>query len=237
MKFSFALSLTAIACAAAICFSASLREAEAREVDVDATRPDRDEVDTALRSFILYGLVPLWMLPGFCDYLCHRSSKIERTSGTHESLTHILMIGCTGGSIGAGLVLEVNEAVLCLMTFSALAHEAIVLWDVGYAAKLRPPSATEQHCHSFLEVLPFAALVSTACLYPRAALSLMRGGLGSVRPAFKRKQIQPPPEYLTAVALAGTAALALPYAEEFIRCFRVDHTLLPHRINGDASHK
>jgi hypothetical protein len=59
----------------------------------------------------------------------------------------------------------------------------------------------------------------------------MRGGLRSVRPAFKRKQVLAPPEYLTAVALAGTAALALPYAEEFIRCFRVDHTLLPHRVS------
>ena len=37
------------------------------------------------------------------------------------------------------------------------------------------------------------------------------------------------PAYNAAVIALVTVALVIPYAEEFIRCFRVDHTLLQHQ--------
>ena len=85
------------------------------------------------------------MIPGLGDYLCHRASKIERTSGTHESLTHMLMISTTGVGIMAGLLFEVNELVLAIMTAAAVAHEAIVIWTSGTRRTCganRPPSST-----------------------------------------------------------------------------------------------
>jgi hypothetical protein len=42
----------------------------------------------AMQVYQLYVLLPLWTIPGFGDYLCHRRSKIESTSGTQESITH-----------------------------------------------------------------------------------------------------------------------------------------------------
>jgi hypothetical protein len=44
--------------------------------------------DTALitRNYMLYFLLPLWIVPGFADYLCHRRTKIETTSGIRESI-------------------------------------------------------------------------------------------------------------------------------------------------------
>jgi hypothetical protein len=40
---------------------------------------------------LLYFILPLWLAAGFADYLCHRASNIELTSGYKESLIHLLM--------------------------------------------------------------------------------------------------------------------------------------------------
>src|SRR5205085_3562451 len=40
---------------------------------------------------LLYFILPLWLAAGFADYLCHRASRIEITSGYKESLIHLLM--------------------------------------------------------------------------------------------------------------------------------------------------
>ena len=189
--------------------------------------PERTGIERAVRAFLLYVLVPFWMLPGFGDYVCHRRAKIEDTSGTHEALTHVLMIASTGAGIGAGLIFEINEGVLAVMAAAAVAHEAIVLWDVGYAVKRRPPSATEQHFHSFLEVLPFTALAFVACLHPAEASNVMRWKVTPERAALRPKRIPESPTYVAAIVAAGTILLALPYLEEVVRCFKVDRTFLP----------
>jgi len=150
------------------------------------------DVEKTSRTFLTGVLLPAWMLAGFGDYLCHRASKIERTSGTHESLTHLVMLASAGMGLTAALFCELNETVLAIMTASAVAHEAIVLWDVRYAAALRPPSCTEQHLHSVLEVVPFTGLAFTMCLHPDdLAVMLGRGGDGAGvriagRPASRR---------------------------------------------------
>lgn len=188
---------------------------------------DSTDVAEASRRFLTYVLLPAWMLFGFADYLCHRKSKIERTSGTHESMTHMLMIASAGAGVTANLLFEMNATVLAIITASALAHETIVLWDIAYAAKLRPPSATEQHIHSFLEVLPFTGLVFTICLHPEHAAELLSGG----KP--RRWELRPnrhplSPLYSTVVMTCAFLFQVLPHTEELIRCFRVDHTILPH---------
>ena len=185
------------------------------------------EIEIATHNFIAHVLVPFWMLPGLGDYICHRRSRIEQTSGTHESLTHILMISSTGVGVMTGLFFEINDSALLIMAASALFHEAIVFWDVAYAQKLRPPSSVEQHIHSFLEVLPFTALASMSCLHPRAATKLFRWDSPIRRFRLERKRKKESPAYIASVIILGTFALALPYAEEFIRCFKVDRTLLP----------
>lgn len=35
----------------------------------------------AAETLLLYFALPLWLLAGFADYLCHRASRIEVTSG------------------------------------------------------------------------------------------------------------------------------------------------------------
>jgi hypothetical protein len=186
------------------------------------------DVEQASRTFLTFVLLPLWMVPGFGDYLCHRASKIERTSGTHESLTHLLMISSTGAGIGAGMFFEVNELVLAIMIAMAIAHEAIVVWDVGYAAGLRPSSPIEQHMHSFLEVLPLTALAFTMCLNPAAVADLAGRGTRPRQFRFEKKRRPAAPMQVAGISLLAIGSLFVPYAEEFVRCWRVDHTVLPH---------
>jgi hypothetical protein len=222
-----------LAIAAAACgLLASRAFATPRERDdkPGSGKPDTDAFDVvkASEAFRNFVLLPLWMVPGFGDYLCHRASKIERTSGTHESLTHMLMISSTGAGIAAGMFFEVNELVLAIMIASAVAHEAIVVWDVGYAAPLRPSSPTEQHMHSFLEVLPLGALAFTMCLNPAAVANLAGRGPRPRQFRFENKRDPIAPIHIAAISLLAIVSLFIPYTEELVRCYRVDQTLLPH---------
>jgi hypothetical protein len=187
------------------------------------------EVRAAANSLLTAVLLPAWVAAGFGDYICHRATHIERTSGTHESITHSLMIATSGVGVMAALLFDVNETVLWLMLTSATVHEAIVLRDVGYAAGRRNVTPTEQHLHSFLEVLPWAGFAFTACLNPRDAKKLAATALFP-RPFRLRPKKHPVPlAYLVATFAVATVGLVLPYAEELLRCYRTDGTLLPHR--------
>ncbi len=40
---------------------------------------------------LMYFVLPLWLVTGFADWLCHRASHIETTTGAKEPLIHLLM--------------------------------------------------------------------------------------------------------------------------------------------------
>lgn len=202
--------------------------------DVYRAQEDDTLVAATSRRALNFVLLPSWMVWGLADYVCHRRSNIEHTSGTHESLTHLLMITSTGIGVMTAMFFEVNGLVLAIMAASTLAHECIVLWDVGYAAKMRPPSATEQHVHSFLEVLPFTGLAISVCLNPTDAAALFDPITRADQLRLTPKRHPAAPAYNAAIIALVTLTLVIPYVEEFVRCFRVDHTLLPHVMDEDA---
>jgi hypothetical protein len=187
-----------------------------------------DGIARATQAFLLYVALPAWAIPGFADWLCHRRSKIERTSGTHESLTHALMMTAIGVPSLMALLLEINASTLVALTAGCALHEAIVVWDVAYAADRREVTTTEQHVHSFLEVLPFMSLSFVLCLHWDQVLGLF--GKGPSRPSFAIRWKDNPihPLYLGAIGTLLTGLVGLPYAEELVRCYRVDRTFLPH---------
>src|SRR5438270_925920 len=57
---------------------------------------DISKADLAMRRYTLYFLLPLWIVPGLLDYVWHRRTKIESTSGLQESVTHSLMLAEVG---------------------------------------------------------------------------------------------------------------------------------------------
>ncbi|MEV5508025.1 diguanylate cyclase [Streptomyces orinoci] len=179
-------------------------------------------VEDATTRYLMYGLLPSWFVPGVADWVMHRRTRIEETSGTKESLIHSLMMTEVGVPIVLTLLYEVNPLLLSVQLGAAACHEATALWDVRTAVHSdREVKPVEQHIHSFLESLPFAALASLMCLHHDQVRSLLRGGRGNPaawRLVPRRRPL--PRRYLAGVALAVGAFVALPYAEELTRCLR-----------------
>jgi hypothetical protein len=102
----------------------------------------------------MYVIVPVWLLAGLADYVCHRASRIEHTSGIAESLLHLLQFAEVGVPLLAALFLEINAAVLLVMLVGLVLHQATAVWDVRYANATRRVAPTEQHVHGVLEMTP-----------------------------------------------------------------------------------
>jgi hypothetical protein len=187
-----------------------------------------DGIARATQAYLLYVALPIWAIPGFADYLCHRKTKIETTSGTHESLTHALMMTSIGIPSLMALLLEINASTLVALLSGCLVHEGIVIWDVAYASDRREVTTTEQHVHSFLEVLPFMSLSFIMCMHWDQVLAVFGKGPSKADYSIRLKEKPIHPLYLAVIGALLTGLVAVPYAEEFVRCFRVDHTLKPH---------
>jgi hypothetical protein len=138
------------------------------------------ELRDLILGFMLWFLFPLWMAAGIADYLLHRRTDIEHTSGRGESALHVLQAIQVGIALLAGLFLEITTLVLAVMILCVVAHTATALWDGLYSAPRRHISPIEQHVHSHLEYIPVVAVAMVALLHwdavtaPSFALQLKR---------------------------------------------------------------
>lgn len=176
------------------------------------------ETDDILRGMLMYFVLPLWLVAGFADYLCHRAAHIERTSGWKESALHLLQFAEMAVPVLAALFLEITSAVILLMIVCLILHEATAIWDVRYAAATREVTPTEQHIHSFLEMLPLMGLLLVIALYWPAFAALF--GVGSPDFSFRWKQQQLPVAYIVTMLTLTALFEVLPYLEEFLRTLR-----------------
>jgi hypothetical protein len=166
-----------------------------------------------LQAILMYGVVPLWAAAGTADYLCHRASRIEATSGPKESMMHLLELIEAGGPLLAVLFLEVNAGVLLFMMLGLVVHQATAVWDVRYANQTREVSPAEQHVHGVMEMLPLMAVVVVA----GAALAV------GLRPCqlFDRTEETAAPQLVPCELLAAAAGVGLLYVEEVARTLQV----------------
>jgi hypothetical protein len=164
--------------------------------------------------------MPLWLLAGFADWLCHRASNLAQTTGPKESLIHLLMFGEVGIALLAGLFLEINAGVIALMIAAFLAHEVTALWDVSYAVTARRVTPIEQHIHSFLEMLPLLAITCVISAHWAAFLSLLGSGPEPARFSIHMKGPPLPGGYLAALLSGIVLFEGLPYLEELLRGWR-----------------
>ena len=144
----------------------------------------------AVQSVLIYFLLPVWFLAGIADWLCHRATDIEHTTGAKESVIHLLMFGEIAVPLVACLFLDINALVFLIMIAAFLAHEATALWDVSYAVERRWVSPIEQHVHSFLEMIPLMAGLLIALLHWPQLLALF--GLAGEPPRFALQWKDPP---------------------------------------------
>jgi hypothetical protein len=182
---------------------------------------------------LMYVLLPLWLAAGFADYLCHRASHIEKTSGWKESVLHLLQFGEMAVPVLAALFLKINSGVILVMIAFLILHEATAIWDVHYATTTRDVSPAEQHVHSVLEMLPFAGLLFVIALHWPDFTALV--GYGQPDFSFTLKQ-QPIPIGYVAIMLGLTALFELlPYLEELVRGLRYPRKVLHSRQTKNAA--
>ena len=178
------------------------------------------DVEVVTRNYMLYFLLPLWIIPGLMDWWCHRRTRIEATSGTTESLIHLLMMAEIAIPITMGLLLEINALAISIMIAAFFVHEATAFWDVAYAEAHREVTPTEQHIHSFLEVLPFMAVSFVICLHSDQFFAIFGAGEHAARWAIRLKEPHLSVAYLVALFGSIGVFLGLPYAEELWRCLQ-----------------
>jgi hypothetical protein len=173
-----------------------------------------------IANALLYVLFPIWLVAGIADYLCHRRTSIEHTSGRGESALHVLQAIEIGVPLLAGLFFEINALVLAIMIVGVVAHSLTALWDSSYSNSRRYISPLEQHVHSHLEYVPLVALLLVALLHWGQLRALF--GMGSEPPAFAlapKEHPIPLPALLTVlVSIIGVHGALL--AEEFLRTSR-----------------
>ena len=169
---------------------------------------------------MMHMIMPVWSLAGFFDWLWHRQTRIETTSGMEESAMHLLMMAEAGVPVITGLGLELNAGAMALISAGWLLHEFTVAWDVSYTVSRRVIYPREQHTHTYMQTVPFNVLATVACLHPEQFLAIF--GIGPEKPDWRlrlRKSPVPPGHF--AAILAGMGLLSgLPHVEELWRCYR-----------------
>ena len=91
----------------------------------------------AVWSLLVYIVLPLWVIAGFVDYLCHRASDIEHATGAKESLIHWLMLTEVGVPLLLAVFFRINALILALMIFCLIAHEVTGYLDLKIAMATR----------------------------------------------------------------------------------------------------
>jgi len=169
------------------------------------------------RSVLMYFVLPLWLIVGFADYLCHRRSNIATTSGPKESFIHLLMLAEISIAVITAMAFEINAGVILLMIIVWAAHEATAVWDVTFAHHRREVTPIEQWVHSYLGVLPLLSLVLVVVLHWPQFLALF--GLGREAPRFEILWKEPPLQwsYVLTIIAATIVFEVLPYFEELVR--------------------
>ncbi len=175
-----------------------------------------------LELLLMFVIVPVWLVAGLGDYLCHRAMHIEHTSGVRESLLHLMQFTLVGVPLLAVLLLEVDSAILLIMFAGLALHQATAVWDVRYANGTRRVPPVEQHIHGILEMIPFAAAAIVTILHWPQFVALVGAGDATFTIGLKR---QPLPGWYIAGVMAGVAVLGvLPYGEELLRTVRTAGT-------------
>ena len=103
-------------------------------------------------------LYPLWLVAGCIDYLCHRRTNIEKTSGIRECGFHLLQFTVLFVALVLSTLFATTALVLVLLIAAIAMHSMLAYADVAYTQPRRYISPLEQHVHGYMDVLPVVAL-------------------------------------------------------------------------------
>jgi hypothetical protein len=115
-------------------------------------------------GLLVWAIYPVWLVAGFLDYVFHRRTHIERTSGPTESWFHFAQFASLAVPLILVTFLQVTPLVIAIVAGSIVVHTALSIADVAYTDGRRYISPIEQHAHAFMVVLPVVAAAIVALL-------------------------------------------------------------------------
>lgn len=122
-------------------------------------------ITALLEGLLVWAFYPLWLVAGLIDYLFHRRTRIERTSGRREAWLHLAQFAVLGIALGAVAGLHMNRLAFALLTVCVVAHSALAHADIAFTEGRRAIAPLEQQVHGYMEVLPVTALAILAVLH------------------------------------------------------------------------
>jgi len=177
---------------------------------------------------VLGFFLPIWVGFGLTDWVMHRRSSIEDTSGLRESALHLLLAMEAACAVLPGLFLQINSLILLVMISAYVAHEFTTNMDVGYATPRRNVVAMEQRVHDYLTAIPLTVLMIVIVTHWAQFLAIF--GLGPEEASFALNWKAPPvPAWYIAGFLALSSLNAIAFMEEFVRCWRARQPLDRHQ--------
>jgi len=180
-------------------------------------------LENVVQGILLYFVLPIWVVTGAADALCHKIARIERNTGPVESVIHLIMGAEVGAAVLVALCLELTGAVLLFLLAMWVVHEVTSYLDLSYASSRRFVPPWEQRVHDYLAVLPLLALVLVTLLSWGQVLALF--GLGS-QPLDSGLRLKDHPlstTYLVGLLSSIFLFNFLPYLLELARCLRDRH--------------
>lgn len=178
------------------------------------------DLEQGTLNLILFGLLPLWMVSGFVDYLCHKRTRIELTSGVTESVLHIVMGFQVGVPIFLALVFEINVTLTLLCLAMLVAHQVVAIWDLRLASPVREISIWETQAHAFLLTVPYYTFALVAVRNWQTFVDTLTFDWGGQIGLVLRPEPLGPQNYLGYHFLVVFSLGLVPYGEELRRCLR-----------------
>lgn len=168
---------------------------------------------------LAYAVLPLWVVCGFLDYLCHRASHMTQRTGMRESALHWLMLLEVGLPLALAVFFRINALVILLMLVCLVAHEVTGHFDLKLAMATRKVAVFEHQVHSALEIMPLAAMLLVMAMHWPQTLALFGMGRDTAQFYLGPKQLPRWGELLPPAA-AFLLLAVIPYLEEMTRGFR-----------------
>jgi hypothetical protein len=171
---------------------------------------------TAVWDLLVFIVLPLWVVAGFADYLCHRASGMTGVTGPRESLIHWLMVAEVALPLLLAVFFRINALLLALMIACLVAHEITGYLDLKLAMATRKVTIFEHQVHSVLEVIPLTAMLLVMALHWPQAQALFGFGQEAADFSLGPKQLPRWGEIIPPAA-AFLLFVIVPYAEELWR--------------------
>lgn len=172
-----------------------------------------------VRNYLLFFLLPAWVVIGALDWWCHRRAGIERF-GPYEPLLHLVLISLAGFPILLGLFLEISAPILVVMILCLVAHEAVGCIDVRWATHRRGIPPFEQRLHDYLAAVPFAALSLVIVLHWHELVLLVSQPIEALIQPLRLRTPPLPLGIVAGILILVLVGNVLPFLEEFARALR-----------------